>query len=184
MKKIILISLIAVMVGMMTAEAQTNTKGSVMSILICDIATPQTDDTTLGGYVFLEDYETTTFYSSGKEHKFEMTEYVPTLEEVREAEILLRKKYRIIMPVEKNWLGRVITRRPDLNSYIRQYIFGVASDGKRYVWINAVSKEATWLMDELEDRTIHIRDGGNFFWQTLLNLDHRTMVFNMVNGKA
>ena len=88
------------------------------------------------------------------------------------------------MPVEKNWLGRVITRRPDLNSYIRQYIFGVASDGKRYVWINAVSKEATWLMDELEDRTIHIRDGGNFFWQTLLNLDNRTMVFNIVNGEA
>lgn len=184
MKKIILISVIAVMVGMMTAEAQTNIKGSVMNILICDIDTTQTDDTTLVGYVFLEDYETTTFDSSGKEHKFEMTEYVPRLEEVREAEILLLKKYRIIMSVEKNWLGRVITRRPDLNSYIRQYIFGVASDGKRYVWINAVSKEATWLMDELEDRTIHIRDGGNFFWQTLLNLDNRTMVFNIVNGEA
>ena len=186
MKKLFLLGAMVCALGMMTAEAQTEAKGSVMTVRVCDIDTTKADDTTLVGYVFMEHYGHTIIDRSGKEDTkedtFEMEEYTPTMEEVREAERLLLKKYPTIMPGEKDKLGRMT--RPRLKSYVRQYIFGVASDGKRYVWVNAVSKEQTWLMDRIKEQTIHVRDGGNAFWQTLLNLDDGTMVFNMVNGEA
>ncbi len=182
MKKLFLLGAMVCALGMMTAEAQTETKGSVMTVRVCDIDTTKADDTTLVGYVFMEHYESTSIDRSGKEHTFEMAEYTPTMEEVREAEKLLLKKYPTIMPGKKDKLGKVT--RPRLKSYVRQYIFGVASDGKRYVWVNAVSKEETWLKDELKKGTVHVRDGGNFFWHTLLNLDNGTMVSNTVNGEA
>lgn len=163
-------------------QAQTETKGSVLAIRVNDIDTTKTDDTTLVGYVFMEHYKSTSIDLSGKEHTFEMTEYIPTMDEVREAENLLNKKYRKIMPGEK--VGINTYRRPPLDSYVRQYIFGVASDGKRYVWINAISIKETWLMDDIKKRIVHVRDGGNAFWRTLLNLDDGTMVSNVVNGEA
>lgn len=176
MKKVI--SLIAVFFALAVGvSAQTETKGSVMTVHVSDIDTAKTDDTTVLGYVFLQEYKI-----KSNKGEFEMTAYLPTMEDVREAERLLLKKYWSIMPGKEDRWGKVT--RPRLKSYVRQYIFGVTADGKRYVWVNAVSKEQTDLMDEMKERTIHVRDGGNYFWNTLFNLDDGTMVFCMVNGEA
>lgn len=187
MKKIFLVCTALLVLAGTAAMAQTETRGAKMTVRVSDIDTSKADDTTLVGYVFMRHYSREYYESSDDFEKsikktFEMSEYLPTMEEVRAAERLLLEQYPIIMPGKKDKWGKAT--RPRLKSYVRQYIFGVASDGKRYVWINAVSKEETWLKDVLEKRLVHVRDGGHYFWQALLNLDDGTMVFNMVNGEA
>ena len=175
MKKIMLVC--AAMVAM-AAYAQSDEKGSVMEVRVCDYDTLKADDTTILGYVFMEQY-----YLDERETVV-MKVYKPTMEDVREAERLLRSKYFYIMSPEKiDKLGR--ETRPRLKWYTRQYVFGVDENGKKYVWINALRVEDdSYLTERVSKGIVRVRDGGNYFWNVLLNITDGKVLGVMINGEA
>lgn len=180
MKKILM--LCAAMVAMITNTsiyAQSEAKGSVMTVRVCDYDTLKADDTTILGYVFLEQY----YFDEHKEI-VPAKVYRPTMDDVRAAEKLLRNKYTYIMsPVKKDKLGR--ETRPRLKWYTRQYVFGVDENGKKYVWINALRLENDESYTERVSRhIIRVRDGGNYFWNVLLNITDGKVLSVMTNGEA
>ena len=71
-------------------------EGSVMTIRVCDIDTMNAGDTSILGYVFMEQYKLDDYQEEAY-----MKVYKPTMEEVRKAEKLLRSKYFSIMPPER-----------------------------------------------------------------------------------
>ena len=105
------------------------------------------------------------------------------MEDVREAEKLLRSKYFYIMPAEKrDKLGR--ETRPRLKWYTRQYVFGVDGNGKKYVWINALRLDNFVSLEEVSKRIVRVRDGGNYYWNVLLNISDGKVLGVMINGEA
>lgn len=178
MKKLFL--LCVTMIALAAANvlhAQAETKGAVMAIRVCDYDTANSGDTSLLGYVFMEQHEL--------DESLKLTVYCPSMEDVRMAEKLLRSKYTYIMPAEKrDKLGR--ETRPRLKSYKRQYVFGVDNEGKKYAWVNGISAKEIddWLGERLDKGIIHVRDGGNSFWQVLLNISDGKVLYGGINGEA
>ena len=161
--------------------AQSEEKGSVMAVRVCDHDTLKADDTTILGYVFMEQY-----YLDQNRDTVVKKVYKPTMEDVREAEKLLRSKYFYIMPAEKrDKLGR--ETRPRLKWYTRQYVFGVDDNGKKYVWINALrldDDDDFVSLEELSRHIVRVRDGGNWYWNVFLNISDGKVLGVMINGEA
>ncbi|MCR5424320.1 MAG: hypothetical protein K6E93_06130 [Bacteroidales bacterium] len=160
-------------------SAQSVEKGSVMEVRVCDYDTLKADDTTILGYVFMEQY-----YLDKNIDTVVKKAYKPTMEDLRAAEKLLRSKYFYIMPTEKrDILGR--ETRPRLKWYTRQYVFGVDANGKKYAWINALRLENdSELTERASKYIIRIRDGGNYYWNVLLNIRDGKVLEVMINGGA
>jgi hypothetical protein len=140
MKKTLMICTAMVAVVANTSlYAQSEEEGSVMTIRVYDYDTLKADDTAILGYVFMGQYDIEYLLDWDKDAVIKNV-FKPTMEDVREAEKLLRSKYFYIMPAEKkDKLGR--ETRPRLKWYTRQYVFGVDENGKKYVWINALRLE-------------------------------------------
>lgn len=152
-------------------------EGSVMTIRVCDIDTMNAGDTSILGYVFMEQYKLDDYQEEAY-----MKVYKPTMEEVRKAEKLLRSKYFSIMsPERRDRFGK--EDRPRLKTYTRQYIFGIDAEGKLYVWVNAI-KNNEYDPVELKKGLVCVRDGGNYFWHTLLNISDGKVLSVTVNGEA
>lgn len=178
-KTLMLCAIMAAMLASSTLHAQNEEKGSVMTVRVCDYDTLKADDTTILGYVFLEQY-----YLDERETSVVMKVYRPTLDDIRNAEKLMRNKYTYIMSPEKtDKFGR--ETRPRLKWYTRQYVFGVDENGKKYVWINALRLENDKSYTErVSKHIIRVRDGGNYFWNVLLNITDGKVLSVMTNGEA
>ncbi|MBR6898754.1 MAG: hypothetical protein IKN29_00505, partial [Bacteroidales bacterium] len=87
-KTLMLCAMMAAMFANSPLHAQSEAKGSVMTVRVCDFDTLKADDTTILGYVFLEQY-----YLDERETSVAMKVYRPTLDDIRNAEKLLRNKY-------------------------------------------------------------------------------------------
>ena len=111
-----------------------------MTIRVCDVDTMNAGDTSILGYVFMEQYKLDDYQEEAY-----MRVYKPTMEEVRKAEKLLRSKYFSIMPPERR---------------------------------------DRWGRAELKKGLVCVRDGGNYFWHTLLNISDGKVLSVMINGEA
>ena len=180
--KTITICVVAMLLAANTSlYAQGEDKGPVMTIRVYDYDTLKADDTTIRGYVFMEQYCLDNL-DRDKDAIIKKV-YKPTMEDVREAEKLLRSKYFYIMPAEKrDKLGR--ETRPRLKWYTRQYVFGVDGNGKKYVWINALRLDNFVSLEEVSKRIVRVRDGGNYYWNVLLNISDGIVLGVMINGEA
>ncbi len=181
MKKILMICVaMMAMVANTSLYAQSEEKGSVMEVRVCDYDTLIADDTTILGYVFMEQ----SYLDNLDDDKVVIKEvYKATMEDVREAERLLRSKYFYIMPAKRDKLGR--ETRPRLKWYTRQYVFGIDGNGKKYVWINALRLEdGSYLIERVSKGIVRVRDGGNYYWNVLLNISDGKVLGVMINGEA
>ncbi|MBP5516928.1 MAG: hypothetical protein J6X86_08275 [Bacteroidales bacterium] len=180
-KTLMLCAAMVAMVANTPLFAQNEEKGSVMTVRECDYDTLNADDTTILGYVFMKQYYLD--YLDDDKDAVVKKVYKPTMEDVREAEQLLRSKYIYIMPKTNDNNGQ--KTRPELKWYTRQYVFGVDENGKKYVWINALRiEDGSYLTESVSKGIVRVRDGGNYFWNVLLNISDSKILGKMINGEA
>lgn len=115
--------------------------------------------------------------------------YNPTIQDYRNAEDLLIKEL-------KNKSSEYLTMLDTLSirNYYRQYSFYRQTNNDSMVYINGLCEileypaesdgEIIWKPWNWKDELISVNDGGDCYWQVLINLTSRKVEYLMINGVA
>jgi hypothetical protein len=82
-----------------------------------------------------------------------------------------------------------------INNYYRQYVFSIDSNGDSLVFINAVcyvddypvidkNDEMHFKRDDWQHEIGNVKDGGDCYWQIMINISTRQCRYLIVNGYA
>lgn len=99
------------------------------------------------------------------------------LKEVQRAEILLAKE--LDLKADSSQIIRRALTAPRFYQYVRQYIFYVEEDGDTCASINFAIPEE---YDCLNSRYLMVCDGGDDYWNAVLNLSKGQILHYYVNG--
>lgn len=110
--------------------------------------------------------------------------FTPTMSDIARADsIILANKEKIKeFPGYYSGMKRGIFR--NYRKYIRQYVGFIDKNGSRIILINYVGNKQ--IIKEVKNKNdlIIVLDGGNRFWQAVVNLDEKLLIDVAINGEA
>lgn len=108
--------------------------------------------------------------------------FTPSINEVENAENLLREKISLINNKKINQGGGcpVIDRK--LKKYFRQYIGFINVRGEKIIWINLFWNKN--LIDKAKVDIIGVNDGCSYYWDVQVNLNTKDLTNLDINGKG
>lgn len=111
------------------------------------------------------------------------TWFIPTLEEVKKAEILLENNIKVLNKEKLNQEGNCPIIDKNLSKYLRQYIGYVTKSGDKVILFNMLWPRETEYQD-LETEFAVIFDGCSRYWKVKVNLDEQEVYDLRINGSA
>ena len=175
------------------------TNGPNLPVRYCDI-TEEDKDEALIGYVFVDTSAVNWILPNLMKGS---RIYTPELSDLRKAELILQQEYPSILGQAYDKDGHLF-EEGGLRNYARQYVFLQDPKGKRYVYVNFVLMKIADLEDKeppyrdptdsippppperdaLSRSVIFVLDGGDAYWQALLELDNDKVLWFSINGLA
>jgi len=142
------------------------------------------------GAIFPKTYTNTAYLWLEDKYRF-----TPTIEEVQEFEKDLRSKLKLINKVRWNQKNSCPVIHRKLKKYIRQYLGFIDDSGKKYLLVNFLWEENSFLQEteqdeyynELGDWKKHWQvwfDGCSHYWNVKYYLESDTLFDLQINGSS
>jgi len=142
----------------------------IQFIVICTLSAQDVKN----GYIISK--ETYVFGYTFKEGDFRFT---PSKDDVEKAESIIMSNKDYIRRQPNAQSGRDIFR--SYRRYFKQYVGAIGPEGERLILINYIDN-CRKINDSEKQELIYIIDGGNSFWNALINLDKGTIITVSING--
>lgn len=170
------------------------TSGPNLPVRYCDIQKGDKDTCAIG-YVFVDSSAVNWMLPNLLPGS---SVYTPTISDLRKAERILESLFPSILEMRADKDGRLF-KEGGLRNYARQYVFLKSAEDRKYVYINFVFLEIADLEDKapaaddmippswrypLSRSLQFVMDGGDAFWQAMLDLDNDDVMWFSVNGLA
>jgi hypothetical protein len=112
---------------------------------------------------------------------YEKDRYTPSLDDLSIAESIIKSNKDTIKNAPNYFAGRkgIFGR---YNSFFRQYIGFKNSKGDKIILINYVGNRKHIKYGDVSEPIV-VLDGGNNYWQAVVNINQRTLVKVYINGK-
>lgn len=68
--------------------------------------------------------------------------------------------------------------------YFRQYVAGRTASGEHIIYVNALCRSGSAQHEDWKHRWLSVEDGGDCYWQAVINLDTGRVLLFQVNGNA
>ena len=79
-------------------------------------------------------------------------------------------------------INRLLNRKPD--DYCKQFVGATDANGDKVIWLNCFCRDQESQFKNWKNNIISVKDGGNCFFNILLNISKNTYTNLMVNGNG
>ncbi|WP_422360230.1 hypothetical protein [Reichenbachiella sp.] len=110
--------------------------------------------------------------------------FVPTIDEIREAEGILKDQIESLNKDEINQDGSCPVVHKSLRKYTRQYIGYVTSEGSKVIFINLFWSKNLKALESMKYEYRLMLDGCSYFWRVKVDLNKKSLFDLDINGSA
>lgn len=104
--------------------------------------------------------------------------FTPTIEEIKKAEAIIISNRTLISSQPNAQSGKNIFR--NYKKYFRQYVGIINNEGEKLILINFVHK-SYGINNSNKKELITVLDGGNSYWQAIVNVNQETLIYIQIN---